>query len=142
MLTPNGKIHGRKRLSASAREQNTGAIEIIRELQQLDQVVQQSTAATEELASNSEQLSSQSGQLRETMALFKLEHSDFSPGGNPTPQLRERRHRISRGAALRAKDKSVQREPAGIDDGEPSAIGGIELDMGELQAVAGELVRY
>ena len=131
-------------INASAQEQDTGAVEITRELQRLDQVIQQSVAATEELASNSEQLSSQSEQLRESMAFFKLEHSDFSPGGSPTPQPLERRHRESQVAALRAnaENKSIRWEPAVASDGEPSAIVEFELDVGEQQAVAGGLVRY
>jgi methyl-accepting chemotaxis protein len=57
-------------ISASAREQNSGAAGINKALQQVDQVVQQSAAAAEEMASNSAELSEQATQMQLTIATF------------------------------------------------------------------------
>lgn len=59
-------------ISASSREQNTGAEQISRAIQQLDQVIQQNASATEEMASTSEELSAQSQSLQEIMTFFKV----------------------------------------------------------------------
>jgi methyl-accepting chemotaxis protein len=121
---------------ATAHGQDTGIVEITRELQRLDQLVQQSAAVCEEMASNSEELSSRSEHLRETMAFFKLENPDFSPGGNPAPQAQF--------VALRAdvENTGIRWEPDVVCDDEPSAIVEFEVDVDEQRAVAGGLVRY
>ncbi len=60
-------------ISASSREQDTGADQINKAIQQLDQVIQQNAGATEEMASTSEELSSQAEQLKATIAFFTLD---------------------------------------------------------------------
>lgn len=60
-------------ISASSKEQDTGAEQINKAIQQLDQVIQQNAGATEEMASTSEELSSQSEQLKSTIAFFTLD---------------------------------------------------------------------
>jgi methyl-accepting chemotaxis protein len=59
-------------ISASCREQDTGAEQINKAMQQLDQVIQQNASASEEMASTSEELSSQAEQLQAAIAFFKL----------------------------------------------------------------------
>lgn len=59
-------------ISASSREQNTGADQINKALQQLDQVIQQNASASEEMAATAEELSSQSQQMRDTISFFML----------------------------------------------------------------------
>jgi methyl-accepting chemotaxis protein len=59
-------------ISASSREQSTGAEQIAKAMTQLDTVIQQNAAASEELASMAEELSGQSVQLSETIAFFKM----------------------------------------------------------------------
>lgn len=60
-------------ISASSREQDTGAEQINKAIQQLDQVIQQNAGASEEMASTTEELSSQAEQLKATIAFFKLD---------------------------------------------------------------------
>jgi methyl-accepting chemotaxis protein len=60
-------------ISASSREQDTGAEQINKAIQQLDQVIQQNAGASEEMASTSEELSSQAEQVKTTIAFFKLD---------------------------------------------------------------------
>jgi methyl-accepting chemotaxis protein len=60
-------------ISASSKEQDTGAEQINKAIQQLDQVIQQNAGASEEMSSTAEELSSQAEQLQSTIAFFKLE---------------------------------------------------------------------
>jgi methyl-accepting chemotaxis protein len=60
-------------ISASSREQDTGAEQINKAIQQLDQVIQQNASASEEMASTSEELSSQAEQLKEAISFFRID---------------------------------------------------------------------
>jgi methyl-accepting chemotaxis protein len=59
-------------ISASSKEQDTGASQINKAIQQLDQVIQQNAGAAEEMSSTAEELSSQAEQLQSTIAFFKV----------------------------------------------------------------------
>ena len=59
-------------ISASSNEQYTGAEQINKAIRQLDRVIQQNAGASEEMASTAEELASQAGQLRDTIAFFKI----------------------------------------------------------------------
>lgn len=59
-------------IAAASREQDTGADQIARAIQQLDSVIQQNASSSEEMASTSEELSSQSEQLSQTIEFFKI----------------------------------------------------------------------
>ncbi len=59
-------------ISASSREQDSGAEQINKAIQQLDQVIQQNASASEQMASTSEELSSQAEQLNDAISFFKL----------------------------------------------------------------------
>jgi methyl-accepting chemotaxis protein len=58
-------------ISASSREQDTGADQINRAIQQLDQVIQQNASAAEEMSSTAEELASQAEQLQDAISFFK-----------------------------------------------------------------------
>ncbi len=60
-------------ISASSKEQDTGAEQVNQAIMQLDQVIQQNASASEEMASTSEELSSQAEQLQDTISFFKIE---------------------------------------------------------------------
>ncbi|HKJ05008.1 MAG TPA: methyl-accepting chemotaxis protein [Geopsychrobacteraceae bacterium] len=62
-------------ISAASKEQDTGADQIARSIQQLDSVIQQNASSSEELASTAEELTTQSEQLDEMIAFFKLNSS-------------------------------------------------------------------
>jgi len=62
-------------ISASSKEQDTGADQINKAIQQLDKVIQQNAGASEEMASTSEELSGQAEQLQETIAFFRIDTS-------------------------------------------------------------------
>ena len=60
-------------ISASCREQDSGAEQINKAIQQLDQVIQQNASASEEMSSTAEELSSQAEQLQSSIAFFKID---------------------------------------------------------------------
>jgi len=59
-------------ISASSREQSSGADQINSAIQQLNMVIQQNAGSAEEMASTSEELSSQADQLLNTVSFFKV----------------------------------------------------------------------
>jgi methyl-accepting chemotaxis protein len=61
-------------ISASSKEQDTGAEQINKAIQQLDQVIQQNASASEEMASTSEELSGQAEQLKDTISFFRIDN--------------------------------------------------------------------
>jgi methyl-accepting chemotaxis protein len=60
-------------ISASSKEQASGADQINGAIQQLNQVVQQNAGGSEEIASTAEELSSQADQLQSAVAFFKID---------------------------------------------------------------------
>lgn len=111
-------------ISASSKEQDTGADQINKAIQQLDQVIQQNASASEEMASTSEELSSQAAQLQDSIAFFTV-----------AGQAGANTQRISRAAAPRAVQAQPQRQQAlpGVTKvaSAPSGSGdGVNLDMG------------
>jgi len=66
-------------ISASSREQDTGAGQINKAIQQLDQVIQQNAGASEEMSSTAEELASQAEQLQSTIAFFRTNERTSTP---------------------------------------------------------------
>jgi methyl-accepting chemotaxis protein len=58
-------------VASSCREQNVGVDQVTKALTQLDTVIQQNAASSEELASTAEELSAQASQLADTVSYFK-----------------------------------------------------------------------
>jgi methyl-accepting chemotaxis protein len=59
-------------ITAASREQDSGAAQINKAIQQLDTVIQQNAAAAEETSSTTEELSAQAQSMQEMIAFFKL----------------------------------------------------------------------
>ncbi|PLY03331.1 MAG: chemotaxis protein [Desulfuromonas sp.] len=72
-------------ISAASREQDAGADQIAKAIQQLDAVIQQNASASEEMASTAEELNSQADQLQHTIAFFKVKqrHTQQAPSFSP-----------------------------------------------------------
>ena len=70
-------------ISAASKEQDAGADQIGRSIQQLDVVIQQNASAAEEFASTAEQLASQAAGLEKMIDFFAIQHR-----GHPTAQAR------------------------------------------------------
>ncbi|MDO9308322.1 MAG: chemotaxis protein, partial [Deltaproteobacteria bacterium] len=66
-------------ITASSKEQDTGAEQINKAIQQLDQVIQQNASASEEMASTSEELSSQAEQLQDSISFFNIGNQSRRP---------------------------------------------------------------
>jgi methyl-accepting chemotaxis protein len=106
-------------ITASSKEQDTGAEQINKAIQQLDQVIQQNASASEEMASTSEELSSQAEQLSDAVSFFRIDAGGHS---------RAPRHQSAKQA------KRVQIAHAGVK-GKPAPVrrssgGGIDLELG------------
>jgi methyl-accepting chemotaxis protein len=107
-------------ISASSKEQDTGADQVCKAIQQLDNVIQQNASASEEMASTSEELSGQAEQLQESIGFFRVEHSTNRAASRQPRAIaaRSRVVHIGHKAITRAKPKT-----------DPSA-NGLFLDMG------------
>lgn len=75
-------------ITASSKEQDTGAEQINKAIQQLDQVIQQNASASEEMASTSEELSSQAEQLQSSISFFNIGNQG---GGHRTTKVATRK---------------------------------------------------
>ena len=92
-------------ISASSREQDTGASQINKAIQQLDQVIQQNAGAAEEMSSTSEELSGQAEQLQSAIAFFKVKETALA-GGRGTRQKAEARYGIKPAAFVQPLTRS------------------------------------
>ena len=94
-----------QKITASSREQDTGAEQINKAIQQLDQVIQQNASASEEMASTSEELSSQAEQLQQSISFFNIgnEGRRISSSGN----VRKLTHKIQGAPAMRVSSGGV-----------------------------------
>ncbi len=70
-------------ISAASKEQDTGAGQINKALQQLEQVIQQNASAAEEMASTTEELTGQSEQLVSALSFFHTGDEDAAPRQRP-----------------------------------------------------------
>jgi methyl-accepting chemotaxis protein len=78
-------------ISASSKEQDTGASQINKAIQQLDQVIQQNAGAAEEMSSTAEELSSQAEQLQSTISFFKVKDTGSAQKGVNRQKVESRR---------------------------------------------------
>jgi methyl-accepting chemotaxis protein len=67
-------------ITAASNEMNSGADQVNNAIQQLNNVTQQNASSSEELATSAEELSSQAEQLKQTIAFFNLNGEDGSKG--------------------------------------------------------------
>ncbi|PLX87616.1 MAG: chemotaxis protein [Desulfuromonas sp.] len=66
-------------ISAASKEQDSGADQISKSIQQLDMVIQQNASSSEEMASTAEELSSQARSLEEIISFFKIAEVERTP---------------------------------------------------------------
>jgi methyl-accepting chemotaxis protein len=93
-------------ITASTQEQNSGATDINTATLELDRVIQQNAAASEETSSTSQELSGQAVQLQQTVGYFKLRGG---PGSARTPK---------RPAAVRTPAPALNGSGSGSDEGD------------------------
>ena len=111
-------------ITASSKEQDTGAEQINKAIQQLDQVIQQNASASEEMASTSEELSSQAEQLQQSISFFDIGNSGRRSAASATA-ARKPAHKIQ---IAHAKNSTAARPPAKRASGGGS---GINLQLGQ-----------
>jgi len=102
-------------ISASSKEQDSGAEQISKAIQQLDTVIQQNASASEEMASTSEELSGQAEQLKDTISFFRIDINML---------------RNSSGSARRPAGKGVQIAHMSRKAAPPARKGGVSFDLG------------
>ncbi|MBU4192384.1 MAG: HAMP domain-containing protein [Pseudodesulfovibrio sp.] len=77
-------------ISTASHEQDAGASQINRAIQDLDTIIQQNASVSEETASNAEEMSAQAEQLQESISFFKLDNArqvQTVKRTRPAPQL-------------------------------------------------------
>jgi methyl-accepting chemotaxis protein len=107
-------------IAAASNEQNSNADQIAKAVRQLDTVVQQNAASSEELASTSEELSAQAERMQATMDFFRLrqEQKKLPATGKALPPAREGEKKSS-GPAPREQDAT------------PAPVNGVKFNMEE-----------
>ena len=66
-------------ITAASREQDSGAAQINKALQQLDQVIQANAASAEQLSATSDELARQAVQLQTSISFFKVDGQEQAP---------------------------------------------------------------
>jgi methyl-accepting chemotaxis protein len=102
-------------ITASSKEQDTGAEQINKAIQQLDQVIQQNASASEEMASTSEELSSQAEQLQSSISFFDI-------GNQARRSVSASRKPVKKVLIAHAKVATISKQPSGA---------GINLQLGQ-----------
>ncbi len=115
-------------ISASSKEQDTGADQINKAIQQLDQVIQQNAGAAEEMASTTEELSSQAEQLKATIAYFTLDTGRQRRVIGAPPYIAKKQQVISHISLPHGN--TPPKGPAAQPVKKSKPEGGIHLDMG------------
>jgi len=118
-------------ISASSKEQDTGAEQINKAIQQLDQVIQQNAGAAEEMASTAEELASQSAHLEEVIGFFRIEKGAYGARA-PRPAVSSKKTKVAH----------IQRtEPQPAVQKKAVADSGLNLDLGGDDAFDSEFER-
>ena len=101
-------------ITASSKEQDSGAEQINKAIQQLDQVIQQNASASEEMASTSEELSGQAEQLQSSISFFDI-------GNQAQRSAAVSRKPVRKAQAAHTKVSSIAKKSSG---------GGVNLQLG------------
>ncbi len=111
-------------ITASSTEQNQGAGQIVKAINELDKVVQQNASSSEQMSSTAEELSAQAQELQSTISYFKV--------GDTGQQYARKDQRY----ATHTTEQTTQ--PATRNPVKPKALGsttnsGVKLNMGKVQ---------
>lgn len=102
-------------ISAATNEQNEGGVQVNKAIHEMDKVIQQNAAASEEVASTAEELSAQAVQLQKAMQFFKVGTGQSMQ--SPTTPSRTTKVR-------QAPPKPIAHTPPPVEEGE-----GLDLDL-------------
>jgi methyl-accepting chemotaxis protein len=98
-------------ISASSKEQDTGAEQINKAIQQLDSVIQQNASASEEMASTSEELSGQAEQHKDSISFFRVDSGHLSRSSRVPRKATQVAHVAS---IAHASSKTARKPAVGI----------------------------
>ena len=112
-------------ITAASSEQNAGAIQINKAIQQLDQVTQRNASGAEELSSTAEELAAQSHQLLEIMRFFTYS------GSNGSEEFSNRRALSSREESASHGISPVKSEISPDNGDNKQIASGLHLDLNE-----------
>ncbi len=115
-------------ISASSKEQDSGAEQINKAIQQLDMVIQQNASAAEEMASTTEELSGLAEQLKATIAFFTLDAGQQK--ALPAPRQAVPKQIAS---SRQTADQSTYRKTGKTAKG-AGKIGGVHINLGHVGA--------
>ena len=114
-------------ISAACREQDTGAEQINKATQQLDQVIQHDAGAAEEMASTAEELSSHAEQLKSAVGFFQIENDK---GAALRPAARGALQQRPQARPAKIMSRSAKNRPSEVE--QRTAVGsGIALSLTE-----------
>lgn len=98
-------------ITASSKEQDTGAEQINKAIQQLDNVIQQNASASEEMASTSEELTRQAEQLQDSISFFNIgiqaRSSVSSVAGKPAKKVQIAHAKVASTSTKRVSGERV-----------------------------------
>jgi methyl-accepting chemotaxis protein len=112
-------------IAASSAEQTSGTDQINSALTQLDQVVQQNAANSEELAAMAEELSGQAIRLSESVSFFKLAEAGMEARSEHKVRAQTKAPVVGR---LKTHDAETDRKPTGIVPVVPVSISPVSSD--------------
>ncbi|WP_404425692.1 methyl-accepting chemotaxis protein [Nibricoccus sp. IMCC34717] len=98
-----------KQIAVSSDEQNTGASQINKAIQELDTVIQQNASASEEMAAASEELAGQAEQMQRAIDYFKVSDG----GSGRAPGMAKTKSNPSGKSTSVSKNARAQKAPAG-----------------------------
>ena len=125
-------------ISASSKEQTSGAEQINKAIQQLDQVVQQNASSSEELSSTAEELSSQAQQLQSIIGFFRVDEH----GSGRQEALRTAKYTAQQGGAKQDARKSRMQLGQNKEQQGGRSKKRLSLDMGAEDAEDQEFEKY
>jgi methyl-accepting chemotaxis protein len=109
-----------REIAAASAEQGSGATQVSKAMQQLDQVIQQNASASEEMSTGADALSSQAESLQNAVSFFKVAAHEQSQNRRPTAAAR-RKPSAQRSAAAHF-------EPA--TKSKPASGEGLDIEIG------------
>lgn len=110
-------------ISAAVREQDVGAGQINKAIQQLDTLIQQNAAAAEEMSTTAEELNSRSIELQDSISFFKIDTDASS--GSPRRKIGSDAGRSAQGFKAAARGGNTFKSGAS-----KPVRNGVKIDMG------------
>jgi len=129
-------------ITAASNEMNSGADQVNNAIQQLNQVTQQNASSSEELASNAEELSSQAEQLQQVVSFFKLNGEATKKYGSEAQKKVQFEHINQQGHQqnTQQKQETSQKQPAGSKKQDNG--NGVDLKMYNQEKNDGDFENY